>query len=153
MQYRRLGSTGLQLSALSYGAWVTFGNQLGRGEARELIAQCVDAGINFFDNAETYANGEAERIMGDVLVDLRLPRDGLDHVDENALGPSVGLEPDLGHVLVDPDAQAQRGGGRELADALLLERVDDLADRRLRRRRDELALVRRHHVTHRAQAR
>ena len=75
MQYRRLGSTGLQLSALSYGAWVTFGNQLGRGEARELIAQCLDAGINFFDNAETYANGEAERIMGDVLVDLRVPRD------------------------------------------------------------------------------
>ena len=76
MQYRRLGSTGLQLSALSYGAWVTFGNQLGRGEARELIAQCLDTGINFFDNAETYANGEAERIMGDVLVDLRVPRDG-----------------------------------------------------------------------------
>jgi voltage-dependent potassium channel beta subunit len=75
MQYRRLGSSGLQLSALSYGAWVTFGNQLGRGEARELVAQCFDAGVNFFDNAETYANGEAERIMGDVLVDLRIPRD------------------------------------------------------------------------------
>ena len=75
MQYRRLGSTGLQLSALSYGAWVTFGHQLGRGEARELIAQCIDAGINFFDNAEVYAHGEAERIMGDVLVDLRVPRD------------------------------------------------------------------------------
>ena len=75
MQYRRLGSTGLPLSALSYGAWVTFGHQLGRGEARELIAQCLDAGINFFDNAEVYAQGEAERIMGDVLVDLRVPRD------------------------------------------------------------------------------
>jgi voltage-dependent potassium channel beta subunit len=75
MQYRRLGSSGLQLSALSYGAWVTFGHQLGRGEARELIAQCLDAGINFFDNAEVYAYGEAERIMGDVLVDLRVPRD------------------------------------------------------------------------------
>ena len=75
MQYRRLGTSGLQLSVLSYGAWVTFGDQLGRGEARELIAQCIDAGVNFFDNAETYANGEAERIMGDVLVDLRVPRD------------------------------------------------------------------------------
>lgn len=75
MQYRRLGSSGLQLSALSYGAWVTFGHQLGRGEARDLIAQCLDAGINFFDNAEVYAHGEAERIMGDVLVDLRVPRD------------------------------------------------------------------------------
>ncbi|WP_159015523.1 potassium channel beta subunit family protein [Cognatiluteimonas profundi] len=76
MQYRRLGSSGLQLSALSFGAWVTFGNQLGRSAARELIALAWDNGINFFDNAETYANGEAERVMGDVLADLRLPRDG-----------------------------------------------------------------------------
>jgi voltage-dependent potassium channel beta subunit len=75
MHYRRMGSTGLQLSALSFGAWVTFGSKIGRGEARELIAQAFDAGVNFFDNAETYANGEAERIMGDALADLRLPRD------------------------------------------------------------------------------
>ena len=75
MQYRRLGSSGLQLSALSFGAWVTFGTSIGRNEARELLAVAFDAGINFFDNAETYANGEAERIMGDVLADLRQPRD------------------------------------------------------------------------------
>jgi voltage-dependent potassium channel beta subunit len=75
MQYRRMGRTGLQLSALSFGAWVTFGTKIGRGEARELIALAFDAGVNFFDNAETYANGEAERIMGDALADLRLPRD------------------------------------------------------------------------------
>jgi voltage-dependent potassium channel beta subunit len=75
MDYRRMGTSGLQLSALSFGAWVTFGTKIGRGEARELIAQAFDAGINFFDNAETYANGEAERIMGDALADLRLPRD------------------------------------------------------------------------------
>lgn len=76
MQYRRLGSSGLQLSELSFGAWVTFGGQVGRGAAREMIAAAWDAGINFFDNAETYANGEAERVMGDVIADLRLPRDG-----------------------------------------------------------------------------
>jgi voltage-dependent potassium channel beta subunit len=76
MQYRRLGSSGLQLSALSFGAWVTFGSQVGRSGAREMIAAAWDHGVNFFDNAETYANGEAERVMGDVLVDLRLPRDG-----------------------------------------------------------------------------
>jgi voltage-dependent potassium channel beta subunit len=76
MQYRRLGSSGLQLSALSFGAWVTFGNQAGRSEAREMIAAAWDHGVNFFDNAETYASGEAERVMGDVLADLRLPRDG-----------------------------------------------------------------------------
>ena len=76
MQYRRLGSTGLQLSALSFGAWVTFGNQIGRDESRNLIAAAYDHGVNFFDNAEGYANGEAEKVMGDVLADLRLPRDG-----------------------------------------------------------------------------
>lgn len=76
MQYRRLGASGLPLSALSLGAWVTFGTQVGRGGARELIAAAWDHGVNFFDNAETYANGEAERVMGDALADLRLPRDG-----------------------------------------------------------------------------
>ena len=76
MQYRRLGSSGLQLSALSFGAWVTFGNQVGRGAAREMLAAAWDHGVNFFDNAEGYANGAAEQVMGDVLADLRLPRDG-----------------------------------------------------------------------------
>ncbi|QAU23817.1 aldo/keto reductase [Dyella sp. M7H15-1] len=75
MQYRRLGRTGLQLSALSFGAWVTFGRQVGRSEARDLMAMAWDNGINFFDNAETYNHGEAERLMGDVLADLRFPRD------------------------------------------------------------------------------
>lgn len=76
MQYRRLGSTGLQLSVLSFGAWLTFGQQIGRSAARDLIAAAWDHGINFFDNAEVYAHGEAERTMGDVIADLRLPRDG-----------------------------------------------------------------------------
>ena len=76
MQYRRLGGSGLQLSALSFGAWVTFGSQIGRSTARELVATAWDHGITFFDNAEGYANGEAERVMGDVIADLRLPRDG-----------------------------------------------------------------------------
>ncbi|SKA14222.1 potassium channel beta subunit family protein [Novilysobacter spongiicola] len=76
MQYRRLGSSGLQLSALSFGAWVTFASQVGRSVARDLIATAWDNGINFFDNAEGYANGQAESMMGDVIADLRLPRDG-----------------------------------------------------------------------------
>lgn len=75
MEYRRLGSTGLKVSALSYGAWVTFGRQVGRTQARELIALAYDRGVNFFDNAETYNAGDAERLMGDVIADLRLPRD------------------------------------------------------------------------------
>ena len=76
MDYRRLGRAGLRLSSLSLGAWATFGQQVGRGVARELVAAAWDHGINFFDNAESYAQGEAERVMGDVLADLRLPRDG-----------------------------------------------------------------------------
>jgi len=75
MQYRRLGTSGLQLSALSFGAWVTFGKQVGRGEARDMLALAHDRGVNFFDNAETYNNGVAEQVMGDVLADLRFPRD------------------------------------------------------------------------------
>ena len=76
MQYRRLGRSGLQLSALSLGSWATFGSRLGRSGAREMMAAAWDHGVNYFDNAETYANGESERVMGDVLADLRLPRDG-----------------------------------------------------------------------------
>ena len=75
MEYRRLGASGLALSALSLGAWTTFG-RIPRGEARELVAAAWDHGVNFFDNAESYAHGEAERVMGDVIADLRLPRDG-----------------------------------------------------------------------------
>jgi hypothetical protein len=59
MQYRRLGSTGLPISALSFGAWVTFGDQVPRDEARNLVAAAWDHGVNFYDNAEGYANGRA----------------------------------------------------------------------------------------------
>ena len=76
MQYRRLGGSSLLLSALSFGAWVTFGAQVGRGTARELVAAAWDHGVTFFDNAENYAHGAAEQVMGDVIADLRLPRDG-----------------------------------------------------------------------------
>ncbi|MDP1578722.1 MAG: aldo/keto reductase [Candidatus Didemnitutus sp.] len=67
MPYRRLGTTGLKVSALSFGAWVTFGNQVSSPVARDLLHTAYDAGINFFDNAETYADGKAEEVMGDIL--------------------------------------------------------------------------------------
>jgi voltage-dependent potassium channel beta subunit len=67
MNYRRLGRTGLKLSELSFGSWVTYGNQMGEATARECMAAAYDAGVNFFDNAEVYAHGEAETIMGDAL--------------------------------------------------------------------------------------
>ena len=67
MEYRNLGSSGLKVSALSYGAWVTFGTQIGEDEAYELMKTAFDAGVNFFDNAEAYAGGKAETIMGNVI--------------------------------------------------------------------------------------
>jgi voltage-dependent potassium channel beta subunit len=67
MIYRRLGRSGLQLSVLSYGSWVTFHGQIEDKHADELMGIAYDNGINFFDNAETYADGESEKMMGRVL--------------------------------------------------------------------------------------
>jgi voltage-dependent potassium channel beta subunit len=67
MEYRYLGSTGLQVSELSYGSWVTFGEQLDTQSATELMSTAYDGGINFFDNAEAYGGGKAEIIMGEVI--------------------------------------------------------------------------------------
>ena len=67
MEYRNMGRTGLKLSALSFGSWVTFSNQLDKKLSDQLMGIAYDAGINFFDNAEVYAAGESEKIMGEVL--------------------------------------------------------------------------------------
>ena len=67
MEYRRLGKSGLQVSALSFGAWVTFGDQIGEKVAQKMMQTAIDAGVNFFDNAEVYAGGEAEIMMGKVV--------------------------------------------------------------------------------------
>ncbi|HEX6137070.1 MAG TPA: aldo/keto reductase [Casimicrobiaceae bacterium] len=67
MNYRRLGRSGLKVSELSFGSWVTYGNQLDEQLARECMAAARDAGVNFFDNAEVYAKGRSETIMGDAL--------------------------------------------------------------------------------------
>ncbi len=70
MNYRRLGRSGLKVSELSFGSWVTYGNQLDESIARECMAAAHDAGVNFFDNAEVYAKGRSETIMGDALKKL-----------------------------------------------------------------------------------
>lgn len=67
MEYRHLGSSGLRVSALSLGAWVTYGGQVGEDVAIECLRAAREAGVNFFDNAEVYANGEAERVMGNAI--------------------------------------------------------------------------------------
>ncbi len=67
MEYRFLGKSGLQVSALSFGAWVTFGSQIGEEVAFECMQAAYEAGVNFFDNAEAYAGGTAEIVMGNIL--------------------------------------------------------------------------------------
>ncbi len=67
MEYRHLGSSGLQLSALSYGSWVTFGDQVDEDVAHQCMKAAFDAGVNFFDNAEAYAKGRAETMMGRII--------------------------------------------------------------------------------------
>ena len=75
MEYRRLGKSGLRVSELSYGSWVTFSFQLDKAKAKKTMKHAYDAGINFFDNAEVYAAGESEKIMGAALKELALQRD------------------------------------------------------------------------------
>jgi voltage-dependent potassium channel beta subunit len=75
MRYRHLGKSGLQVSELSLGSWLTFGKQIGEDVAEGLMRTAYDAGINFFDNAEIYARGESERVMGRILKKMEWPRD------------------------------------------------------------------------------
>ncbi len=74
MKYRRLGRSGLQVSELSLGSWVTYANQVDVKQAKEMLALAMDQGVNFFDNAEVYANGKSEEVMGDAIKALKWPR-------------------------------------------------------------------------------
>ena len=75
MEYRNLGGSGLKVSQLSFGSWVTFNKQVDSGLAERMFGTCFDAGINFFDNAEGYEAGESEVVMGKALKSLARPRD------------------------------------------------------------------------------
>ena len=75
MEYRRLGKSGLQVSEMSFGSWITFGNQIGDNTSENLMAMAYDAGINFFDNAEIYASGKSEEVMGNILQKMNWSRD------------------------------------------------------------------------------
>ena len=75
MEYRRLGSSGLKISELSFGSWVTFVNQLNQKSAMDCMAYAYEQGVNFFDNAEAYAAGQSEILMGIILKKLRWSRD------------------------------------------------------------------------------
>jgi voltage-dependent potassium channel beta subunit len=75
MEYRRLGKSGLKVSELSFGSWITFGNQIEDNTSEQLMKMAYDAGVNFFDNAEVYANGKSEEVMGEILAKMQWPRD------------------------------------------------------------------------------
>ena len=70
MEYRNLGKSGLKVSELSFGSWVTFVNQLGLKTATNCMSYAYEHGVNFFDNAEAYASGESEILMGKILKKL-----------------------------------------------------------------------------------
>ena len=75
MEYRRLGKSGLQVSELSFGSWITFGNQIENGTSERLMDIAYEAGVNFFDNAEVYAAGQSEIVMGEILAKKKWARD------------------------------------------------------------------------------
>ncbi|NBU02948.1 MAG: aldo/keto reductase [Bacteroidetes bacterium] len=75
MEYRRLGKTGLPVSELSFGSWITFGNQINDGVSERLMDIAYEAGVNFFDNAEVYAAGASEVVMGEILKKKKWSRD------------------------------------------------------------------------------
>jgi voltage-dependent potassium channel beta subunit len=75
MEYRRLGKSGLRVSEFSFGAWVTFGKQVGEDDAASMMGYAYDNGVNFFDNAEGYEAGNAEIVMGEALKQLKWSRD------------------------------------------------------------------------------
>ena len=75
MEYRRLGNSGLKVSSLSFGSWVTFVYQLDESSASKCMDYAYNEGVNFFDNAEAYANGKSEKLMGNIIKKLKWTRD------------------------------------------------------------------------------
>ena len=75
MIYRRLGKSGLKVSTLSFGSWITFGDQVNNSVVESCLKTAYDAGVNFFDNAEVYANGQSEEVMGSILSKFGWARD------------------------------------------------------------------------------
>ncbi len=70
MHYRRLGRSGLKVSEISLGAWITMGAQIDEQRSTDLIHAAYEQGVNFFDNSDAYANGQAEQVMGKAIRDL-----------------------------------------------------------------------------------
>ncbi|MGD2163039.1 MAG: aldo/keto reductase [Anaerolineales bacterium] len=111
MEYRNMGRTGLKLSRLAFGSWVTFGDQIDSAKASELIHLAYDRGINYFDNADIYANGKSEEVMGHAIQDL--PREALvlsSKVFWKTMPGPNGRGLSRKHIMESCDASLQRMG-------------------------------------------
>lgn len=112
MEYRKLGQSGVEVSALSFGSWLTFGKQIGDDVSRNLLVQAYDAGINFFDNAEIYARGESERVMGKILHETKWKRSSYLVSSKVFFGFEEGKPNQVGlsrkHILEGCEAALQR---------------------------------------------
>ena len=112
MQYRRLGKSGLQVSLLSFGSWVTFGKQIGDNTAEQLMTLAYDKGVNFFDNAEIYARGQSELVMGKILKKMNWPRSSWMVSSKVFFGYETGLPNQTGlsrkHIFEGCDAALKR---------------------------------------------
>lgn len=112
MRYRRLGNSGLQLSELSLGSWLTFGKQIEDRTAEALMKVAYDAGVNFFDNAQIYSRGESERVMGKILKKMKWPRDTWTVSSKVYFGTGGKLPTQVGlhrkHVVEGCDAALKR---------------------------------------------
>ena len=125
MNYRRMGRTGLKLSEISLGAWITFGEQIDNQTARAILLKAFEAGVNFFDNADVYARGQAEVVMGEIIREL--PRSAL-VISSKVFWPTMPGENGKGlsrkHIMESCHASLQRLG-LEYLDLYFCHRYDD----------------------------
>src|SRR3981081_963682 len=98
MEYRRLGRSGIKVSVLSFGSWVTFGTQLDTSLARDCLAAAWDAAVTSFDNAEAYGGGESERIMGRAIAELGWKRETYVVSTKLFWGVTPGVDPRKTHT-------------------------------------------------------
>jgi len=125
MEYRYLGRSGLRVSALSYGAWITFNEQIAEDRAYDCMVAAYDAGVNFFDNAETYASGEAEIMMGKVIKKAGWKRSDLVLSTKIFLGGNGVNDRGLSrkHIIEGTDAALKRLG-TDYVDLIFCHRPD-----------------------------
>ncbi len=125
MEYRRLGGSGLRISSLSLGAWITYGGQVGEAIADECMSAAYDCGVNFFDNAEAYAGGNAEAVMGRVIKKRGWKRSDLVVSTKIFWGGSGPNDRGLSHKHIVEGVEASLGRlGMDYVDLLFCHRPD-----------------------------